>query len=68
MIYVEEQVNSIILFHLPCNMKNYIKTLVARIRKLISTDLKEIIGDSEPSDSVIQAIMSSSMEEYHDKE
>lgn len=31
--------------------------------------MRDLIGDSEPSDSVIQSIMSSSMEEYNiDKE
>lgn len=67
-VFLEELQNSTILFHLPDTMKNYVSVLVARIRKLISKDLFELIGDSQPSDAVIQAIMGSSMEDYYDQE
>lgn len=53
------------MFHLDSNMKNYVAVLVNRIKKLIIKDMRYLIGDSEPSDSVIQSIMSSSLEEYN---
>lgn len=53
------------MFHLDPNMKNYVAVLVNRIKKLIIKDMRYLIGDSEPSDSVIQSIMSSSLEEYN---
>lgn len=56
-IYAEEQENSIILFRLPSNMKNYVSTLVKRIRKLIVKDLKYLIGDAEPTDDVVKAVL-----------
>ena len=61
--------DSVITFHLDPNMYNYVAVLVNRIKSLIIKDMRDLIGDSEPSDSVIQSIMSSSMEEYNiDKE
>lgn len=63
-IYNEELAYSIVTFHLDPNMENYIGVLVNRIKKLIIKDMRDLIGDSEPSDAVIQSIMSSSMEDY----
>lgn len=61
--------DSVVTFHLDPNMYNYVAVLVNRIKSLIIKDMRDLIGDSEPSDSVIQSIMSSSMEEYNiDKE
>ena len=68
-VYIEEQMDSVVTFHLDPNMYNYVAVLVNRIKSLIIKDMRDLIGDSEPSDSVIQSIMSSSMEEYNiDKE
>ena len=64
-IYQDEIKNSIVLFHLDDNMKNYVMTLVKVIRKLIVHELKSLIGSSEPSDSVVQSIISASMGEYN---
>lgn len=64
-VYSEEQLDSVVVFHLDPNMKNYVAVLVNRIKKLIIKDMRYLIGDSEPSDSVIQSIMSSSLEEYN---
>ena len=56
-VYLEEQEDSIILFRLPLSMKNYVSTLVNRIKKSIMKDLKLLIEDSEPTDEVIKAIL-----------
>ena len=58
-IYVEEQQDSVILFHLNECFKNYISTLVNESKILIVRDLKHLIGSSEPTDAVMQAIMQS---------
>lgn len=56
-IYEEEQEDSIILFRLDPNLKNYISTLVKRIRKVILKDLRMLINDSEPTDEIIKAVL-----------
>ena len=58
-IYIEEQQDSIILFHLNACFKNYISTLVNEIKILMVKDLKHLIGGSEPTEAVMQAIMQS---------
>jgi len=63
---MEEASTSTVLFHLDDSMFNYINTLVARIKKLIVKDLRDLIGSAEPTDTVVQAIIASSMEEYSD--
>ena len=65
-VYMEEASTSTVLFHLDDSMFNYINTLVARIKKLIVKDLRDLIGSAEPTDTVVQAIIASSMEEYSD--
>ena len=60
-IYEEEQENSIILFKLPPDMKNYISTLVKRIRKAILKDLKILIDDAEPTDEIVKAVLMESV-------
>lgn len=50
------------LFHLDPGMYNYVATLVARVRKLIIKDMRDLIGYFEPSDSVIQSILASPLE------
>lgn len=56
-IYKEEQEDSIVLFRLPPSMKNYISTIVKRIRKSILKDLRMLIDDAEPTDEIIKAVM-----------
>lgn len=63
-IYQEEIENSIVTYHLPENMHNYIATLVNIIKKLIVKDLRSLIGSAEPSDSMVQSIIASSMGEH----
>lgn len=65
-IYIEEAATATQVFHLDESMENYVTTLVARIKKLIVKDLKDLIGSAEPTDTVVQAIIASSMEEYSD--
>ena len=51
-------------YHLPDNMYNYVATLVNIIKKLIVKDLRSLIGSCEPSDTVVQSIIASSMGEH----
>lgn len=67
-IYKEEQLTSVVVYHLNPSMKNYISTLVCRIRKLIINDLRDLIGAAQPTDAVVQAVMSSSLENTSDTE
>ena len=60
-VYISEQQYSAVLYHLPDNMQNYVLTLVNQIKKLIVKDMKDLVGSFEPSDSVIEAIIASSM-------
>lgn len=62
-VYLLEQEYSVVLFHLPENMKNYVATLVNQIKKLLVKDMRELVGSCEPSDAVVQAIIASSMGE-----
>ena len=47
-------------------MYNYIATCVNRIKKLIVKELAELIGSVEPSDSVVQSIISATLGENND--
>ena len=67
-IYKEEQLTSVVVYHLNPSMKNYISTLVCRIRNLIINDLRDLIGAAQPTDAVVQAVMSSSLENTSDTE
>lgn len=62
-IYKEESKDDIVLYHLESTMGNYVATLVARIKKGIARDLRELIGSYEPSDQVIQSILASPLED-----
>ena len=59
-VYILEQEYSVVLFHLPENLTNYVATLVNQIKQLLVKDLRQLIGDSEPTESVMQAIIASS--------
>lgn len=65
-IYAEEMSDNTVLYHLDSTMGNYISTLVARIRKEIIKDLRDIVGSFEPSEQVIKDILKSPIEEYVD--
>ena len=67
-IYKEEQLTSVVVFHLPPSMYNYVSTLVCRMRKLIIDDLRDLVGAAQPTDAVVQAVMSSSLETGNDSE
>lgn len=56
-IYSEEQEDSIILFRLPDSMKNYLATLIQRIKKSLLKDLRMLIDDAEPTDEIVKAVM-----------
>ena len=58
-IYVEEQQDSTILFHLPNTFNNYITTLVNESKIIILKDLRNLIDNSEPTEAIMQAIMQS---------
>ena len=50
-------------------MQNFVSTLVNQIKKLIAEDLKSLIGDSEPSDAIVESIIASSFgESTYDQE
>lgn len=40
-------------------MYNYIDVLVNRLRSLVVNDLRGLIGDAEPSEAVMQAVIAS---------
>lgn len=67
-VYEEEKADSIVLFHIDDSMYNYIATCVNRIKKLIVKELAELIGSVEPSDSVVQSIISATLGENNDQE
>lgn len=56
-VYAETAENCIILFHLPDSMENYIATLLARIRHLVSKDFRELIGDNTLSEDMCNAVL-----------
>ena len=53
----KDPVSSVILFHLPPTMKNYILFLANRSKRSLSRDLSQIIQDWEPSDSLIENLL-----------
>lgn len=61
-LYRDELKESIILYHLDDGMLNYISTIVNFIRHYIKKDLKQIIGDNQPTQAVMQAIINDQME------
>lgn len=58
-MYEQEKARSVVTFKLDASMSNYIDTLVNRMKALVVKDLKTLIGDSEPSDAVMQAVIAS---------
>lgn len=43
-------------------MYNYVSIIVNRLKNLIVKDLRDLIGSNEPSDAVIQSIISGQAE------
>jgi hypothetical protein len=56
-VYAETAENSIILFHLPSSMENYVATAVARIRHIINEDLRALIRINTVSDELCEAML-----------
>lgn len=50
------------LYHLDDSMYNYVSVIVNRLKNLIVKDLRDLIGSNEPSDAVIQSIISGQAE------
>lgn len=63
-IYAQEMKDSIVTYHLDNSLQNYIAVLVARIKREVIKDLRDIIGYHEPSEQVIKDVLMSPMEEY----
>ena len=60
-IYAAEIRDDVVLFHLDKSMRNYIDTLVKRIKHELAKDLKYLIGSYELSDESLRDIMASPM-------
>lgn len=63
-IYYEEMSDDVVLYHIDDTLTNYVLTLVARIKKEIVKDLRDIIGQHESSDQVVRDIMMSPIARY----
>ena len=61
-IYRKSKYDCIILYNIDSNMNNYISTLVSNIYDLMRKDLSALIGYNEPSDAIIQSILSSPLD------
>lgn len=64
-IYQKEQESGVILFHLDASMSNYIAVIVNEIKALMRRELRLLIGENEPSESIIKSIITSSMNDYN---
>lgn len=60
-IYAAEIRDDVVLFHLDKSMRNYIDTLVRRVKHELAKDLKYLIGSYELSDENLRDIMASPM-------
>lgn len=58
-IYAREQLEDTVLYHLDANMRNYVDTLVKRLKHRIAKDLKYLIGSYSISDDVVRDILES---------
>ena len=67
-VFLTEQEQSTVLFHLPDYLSNYVATLVNQIKHLISKDLTDLIGSFEPSDAIVKSIITSSMGENNNND
>lgn len=62
-IYAEEKNDDTVVFHLDPSMKNYITTLVNRIKKEVTKDLNYIVGSFEPTRDVIESMLVAPLED-----
>ena len=60
-IYAQECQDDVVLFHLDKSMRNYIDTLVKRVKHSMAKDLRYIIGSYELSDENLRDILASPM-------
>ena len=58
-VYQMEKEKSVVTFKLDASMHNYVDVIVNRMRSLVVKDLVALIGDAEPSESVMQSIIAS---------
>lgn len=58
-IYAKEKLDDVVLYHLDGSMRNYVDTLVKRLRHQIAKDLKYLIGSYSISDDVVRDILES---------
>jgi hypothetical protein len=56
-VYADTAESSILLFHLPASMENYVATTVARIRHMMSRDLRDLIGMNTVSEEICEAML-----------
>lgn len=60
-IYAAEIQDDVVVFHLDKSMRNYVDTLVKRIKHEMAKDLKYLIGSYELSDESLRDILASPM-------
>lgn len=63
-IYADEAKSSLTLYHLPDSMGGYIKVITNRLKHMICKDMLEIIQLKQPSDSIIKAIVASTLDVF----
>lgn len=62
-LYAKEMKNSVILYHLDDAFENYIFVLVNKIKRLICTDLQQLLDSYQVPDSVVKSILASPLSE-----
>ena len=67
-LYIKESNDDVVLFHLPESMRNYIRTLVMKIKRLIAKDILYLSGHENLSDDIIRGVLMSPMENYRGTE
>lgn len=58
-VYKQEVEKSVVCYHIPQSLSNYIRVLVNRIKRLICDDIKYMVGSITNTDEVVQAILTS---------
>ena len=62
-LYQQEIDDSLILYHCPDTLSNYILVLVNKIKKLICKDLEQLIDSYQMPDAIIKSILQSPLSE-----
>ena len=65
-VYDDESKDATLLYGIDESLKNYVATLVNIIKNNICVDLKHIVGDNQPTDAVLDAVISSQYENAED--